>query len=224
MKKKVLGLLALPLLLSGCSSISKKVEYEDIEAMINKNESFIFYVGTDSCSGCAYFLKQLKVAKKQYKFESTIYYVDGLKIPYSKLYGEVKDEFNKALPQRFYDNSIYDSEGFYTPSIFRYYQGVLVYSHIESPELEKIPYLFDMKNIDIGYFENVSLLSSFNNYTVYIRKTLPELNSGEETTFYVMQESLTDEQTEYLLDLTESTALKDIIKIEYTNNQISKVS
>ena len=233
MKKRYLLLLALPLLLTSCAKVTK-IEYSDVIAKIANEESFTFYIGTEYCPDCIKFKKAIKEAKRKNYFNEDIYYVDAnnmggsYDIPYIK--SEIRPEFNSRLKEGFFDQldpatgePMYNEGSFYTPSIFRYYKGVLVYTQIEGVTADKVSTLTDPKNINIGCYKNIQYLDSFANYKVCIRLDYPTYNEGEES-FYILKDSLSEEEkTQVMINYNnfneeKITSINQTITFTYQNN------
>jgi len=226
MKKKI-WFLALPLLLSSCSTGYNEVTYNQIETKIAQNESFVYFLGSSTCSECKKFQTQIREAQQKYNMQEPIYYVNGQKEDYDFLINTLRVEFNSALPDDFFKDSLYEEDKIYTPSIFKYYKGILVYSHIESINAKDLSYIANNNNIFIGCYENVEKLSYFENYTVYIYQTYPDIR--DEQFFYFLQDSLNSVQERTLLNkINENkdeklTELPSTLKLTYSNNVLINI-
>lgn len=73
--KRILSLLVLCLILVGCGNRTyKEISFSDYEKMMNNKESFILFVGAESCSHCSQYKITLSQILRDYDVE--INYID----------------------------------------------------------------------------------------------------------------------------------------------------
>ena len=99
MKKKfskVLMLLIVILLTTGCKNNLTRIEYKDINKMIKNKETFILVITQDNCSHCEEYTPRLKSILKKNNIEAynlNITYID------QKDYNEFEDKYDfKGTP------------------------------------------------------------------------------------------------------------------------------
>ncbi len=92
--KKVVTLFLFILLVSGCVNKPPYIEinYNQFEKKLENKESFIFYIGSSSCSFCDKYEKTLKRVVNEYKID--VYYID---LNNKNLTVEEKKELNNKI-------------------------------------------------------------------------------------------------------------------------------
>ena len=177
--KKIIVLLLSLFLISSCSSRvkideknHKEVLYDVIEQKISNKETFVFYVGSESCSSCDDYSKSLKSYFDKNN-DDVIYYLDVYD-NFVKGSKYEQERINLAnIAYELYGKSFnYESDSLYTPTTFKVINGEFTYAIIGSIIEEKIGDIFNqtfnniIKN-ELTYDETIDLLNSEEDYLFY---------------------------------------------------------
>lgn len=102
--KKILILITaiIAITLTGCSKDSSliNISYDELSDKIKKQETFVLYVGSSSCSHCADFKPKLEKAISKYKLE--VYYINMANLSEAKYNAVMKKVDGEGTPTTVY--------------------------------------------------------------------------------------------------------------------------
>ncbi len=217
------------MIITGCSKrFYETKNYDDIQTMIANKDSFVYFIGTSSCSSCKTFKDNLKEAGAQK--DMLLYYVDANELTSSQL-KSTHVRISSLLPDWYFVEHSYNVSSFYTPSIIKYIDGSSVYSIIGEMSTEKILELYDFNFIDIGFYNNfVSHATNLEDFIICFYDDGDEIATNYATTFrtyvnennkksyYIKASNLRDKDKTDLLEIVNANLEE---KIEVLPKQIT---